>query len=73
MEKFSQGELVLVKSGYQNGGCGLIIEVDCHSSPGKDGWYSFTYLVLTSDGEVISTGESPLQKLSQASSSADNK
>jgi len=63
MEKFSQGELVLIKSKYPDRGCGLIIEVNCHTNHGENGWYSFNYVVLTSEGEIIITGESPLEKL----------
>lgn len=62
MKKFSKGELVQIKSKYPDFGYGLIIHIECHASPGEDGWYSFIYYVLTSEGKISSMGESTIEK-----------
>lgn len=72
--KFCKGELVRINSKYPYGQFGVILNVECHKMTGPDGWYTFQYRVLTSCGDIIESGESPLSKLkNHTNSKAESK
>lgn len=63
--KFQKGELVLIGEKYPYGQYGIIIAIHLHEMPGKDGWHTFSYEVLTAEAEIINISCSSLKKLNE--------
>ena len=64
MEKFNIGDAVLLKDLYRgHGSVCIILKIHKSSISGENGWISFTYEAITSNGEIINLTESGIDRL----------
>ena len=58
------GDLVLLRERFRdNGDTCVIVNIYKHFSPGDDGWISFTYEAITTNGNIINLTESCIEKI----------
>ena len=62
MKKINVGDAVLLKDVYRgHGSVCIILKIHKSSVAGSNGWISFTYEAITSNGEIINLTESCIE------------